>query len=86
MKRSFFFVAIIVVANTFAAQMPPKPSTTGQAPGQTSEPAPLSNTELSRLLRAQTAAIQALFTKLEEQEERLDAQEKRILELGKANH
>lgn len=79
MKLALFFALIIASANAFAQQYPQAPrAIEGSKPAPPAAPpkappgAPqLSNAELSRLLRAQTTAIQALSSKLDSLEERI---------------
>tara|TARA_R110001599_G_scaffold333327_1_gene549248 strand:- start:916 stop:1185 length:270 start_codon:yes stop_codon:yes gene_type:complete len=81
MKLALFFAFLITSVNGFAQQAPEAPRPVGQYPGAApQEPLPLigpavgpqlSGAELFKLLRTQTAAIQALSSKLDSLEERI---------------
>jgi len=76
MKVAVFFLAVVVCGNAFAQQpprVPPRSSGQGAPPIAMVPPIPpeLSNQELASLLRAQTAAIKSLSSKLDSLEERL---------------
>jgi hypothetical protein len=75
MKVAVFFLAVVVCGNAFAQQppgVPPRPYGQGAPPPMAlPRPPEFSNQELASLLRAQTAAIKSLSSRLDSLEERL---------------
>ncbi|MDB6062159.1 MAG: hypothetical protein JWM78_2262 [Verrucomicrobiaceae bacterium] len=77
MKVRLFFLLAFIATSVSAQQAPAAAGTPSPPRGIAPPPATMSNEEIVTLLRAQTAAIKALSSKLENVEQRVNQIDKR---------